>query len=89
MVVVVVVVVGRTPTPNYLRQASQNLGKYIPKYFMAASLQQARTHTHLTVTHSEGGAGGGEGEAGRWVVNGKAQLHLQHARQDAIERPSS
>ena len=26
--VVVVVVVVRTPTPNYLRQASQNLGKY-------------------------------------------------------------
>jgi hypothetical protein len=25
---VVVVVVVRTPTPNYLRQASQNLGKY-------------------------------------------------------------
>ena len=27
----VVVVVVRTPTPNYLRQASQNLGKY-PRY---------------------------------------------------------
>ena len=27
--VVVVVVVVRTPTPNYLRQASQNLGKYL------------------------------------------------------------
>ena len=26
---VVVVVVVRTPTPNYLRQASQNLGKYL------------------------------------------------------------
>ena len=25
----VVVVVVRTPTPNYLRQASQNLGKYL------------------------------------------------------------
>jgi hypothetical protein len=25
----------------------------------------------------------------RWVDNGKGQLHLQDARQDAIERPSS
>ena len=31
LVVVVVVVVVATPTPNYLRQASQNLGKY-PRY---------------------------------------------------------
>ena len=29
MMVVVVVVVVVAPTPNYLRQASQNLGKYV------------------------------------------------------------
>ena len=32
VVVVVVVVVVRKPTPNYLRQASQNLGKYVLSY---------------------------------------------------------
>ena len=34
---VVVVVVVRTPTPNYLRQASQNLGKYL---FSSTKAQQ-------------------------------------------------
>jgi hypothetical protein len=36
-VVVVVVVVVVAATPNYLRQASQNLGKYIPEYAVVLS----------------------------------------------------
>jgi hypothetical protein len=48
-----VVVVVRTPTPNYLRQASQNLGKY----YIYIYTHTPRTHTHThhthTVTHAQ------------------------------------
>jgi hypothetical protein len=42
--VVVVVVVVRTPTPNYLRQASQNLGKYLLLNCVFAYLLLVRFH---------------------------------------------
>jgi len=50
--VVVVVVVVRTPTPNYLRQASQNLGKY-NTVFVSVSARQ-RGVTQYTVQRPTG-----------------------------------
>jgi hypothetical protein len=42
---VVVVVVVVAATPNYLRQASQNLGKYLQAYFYSLLLTGVRHHS--------------------------------------------
>jgi hypothetical protein len=47
---VVVVVVVRTPTPNYLRQASQNLGKYSTSY---ANCQTNQLKAEETQNHNK------------------------------------
>ena len=64
---VVVVVVVRTPTPNYLRQASQNLGKYAcsrrrPTQSMGHSARQwRRTRSHPPPQSASEGVGGARG----------------------------